>query len=104
MVVGGTRSLDALVTPSHVKAHLVRSTLDVLFQALVYIFTDKSSVLLSPCARSIGGCWEGQEVLTLARLPVGHEAISSRTETSVAPRCVDTLVLTDIPHLTLVDV
>lgn len=47
---------------------------------------------------------EGQEVLTLTRLPVGHEAISSRTETSVAPRCVDTLVLTDIPHLTLVDV
>lgn len=43
-------------------------------------------------------------VLTLTRLAIGHEAVSSRTETPVAPWCVHTLVLTGIPHLTLIDV
>lgn len=42
--------------------------------------------------------------LTLTRLAVGHEAVSSRAETPVAPWCVHTLMLTGIPYLTLIDV
>lgn len=40
----------------------------------------------------------------MTRLSIGHEAVTSRTETPVAARCVHTLVLTGIPHLTLIDV
>lgn len=38
LVVWWTWCVDALVTSSHVEAHPVCSTLDVLFQALIYIF------------------------------------------------------------------
>ena len=43
-------------------------------------------------------------VLTLTRLATGHEAVTGRTETPVTPWCVHALVLTSIPHLTLIDV
>lgn len=43
-------------------------------------------------------------VLTLTCLAIVHEAVTSRTETPVAPWCVHALMLTDIPHLTLIDV
>jgi len=43
-------------------------------------------------------------VLTLTGLAIGHEAVTSGTETPVASRCVYTLVLTGVPRLTLVDV
>lgn len=66
-----------MVTSSHVEAHAVGPTLDVLLQALVYILTS-----LSVC----------------------HESVSSGTETPVAARCVDALMLTRVPHLTLVNV
>lgn len=42
--------------------------------------------------------------LTLTRLAVGHKAVTSWTETPVAPWCVHTLMLTGIPHLTFIDV
>ena len=37
LVVGGTGRVDALVTSSHVEAHPVGTTLDVLLQALINI-------------------------------------------------------------------
>lgn len=37
LVVWWTRCVNALVTSSHVEAHPVSSTLDALFQTLVYI-------------------------------------------------------------------
>lgn len=43
-------------------------------------------------------------VLTLTGFAIGHEAVTSRTETPVASWCVHTLMLTGIPHLTLIDV
>lgn len=45
-----------------------------------------------------------QVVLTLTRLAIGHEAVTSWTDAPVAPWCVHTLMLTGIPHLTLIDV
>lgn len=77
LVVWWTRCVNTLVTSSHVKAHLVCSTLDVLFQALVYILT----------------CFA-----------IGREAVTSRTETPMASWCVQTLMLTGIPQLTLINV
>lgn len=44
------------------------------------------------------------EALTLTGLAVGHEAVTGRTETPVAPWCIHTLMLTGIPHLTLIDI
>lgn len=41
---------------------------------------------------------------TLTGLAVGHEAVPRWTETPVASWRVHTLVLTGIPHLTLIDV
>lgn len=43
-------------------------------------------------------------VLTLTRLAVGRESVANGTETPVAPRCIHTLMLTGIPHLTLINV
>ena len=51
-----------------------------------------------------GGCWEQLLVLTLTRLAVGHEAVSGRAETPVAPGCVQALMLAGISPLTLIDV
>lgn len=48
--------------------------------------------------------WAGESALTLAGFAIGHESVSRRTETPVAPWCVHALVLTGIPHLTLIDV
>lgn len=104
LVVGGTRSLDALGTPSHVEAHLVGSTLDVLLQALVYVFIRTQASFFINMHVLLQSCRGQQVVPTLTRLPVCHEAISSGAETPVAPRRVDTLVLTDVLRLTLVDV
>lgn len=40
----------------------------------------------------------------MTSLAIGHEAVTSRTETPVASWCVRALVLTGVPHFTLVDV
>ena len=43
LVVGGTGRVDALVTSSHVEAHPVGATLDVLLQALINICDTKNT-------------------------------------------------------------
>lgn len=109
LVVWRARRINALVTSSHVEAHPVGSTLDVLLQTLVNICKHGGKKWR---AGLNGGCGvdEGDGVTwlgvcrTLTSLAVGHEAVPGGTEASVAPWCVHALMLTGVSHLALIDV
>lgn len=109
LVVWRARRINALVTSSHVEAHPVGATLDVLLQTLVNIckYVEKSSSGRGLMVAAAGTKGEGTELgvcPTLAGLAVGHEAVAGGTEAPVAPWCVHALVLAGVSHLALIDV
>lgn len=110
LVVWRARRVNALVTSSHVEAHPVCSTLDVLLQTLVDIckFRKRNRVrglmAAAVAMREIHGRTCLGVCRTLTSLAVGHEAVPGGTEAPVAPWCVHALVLTGVPHLALIDV
>lgn len=77
MIVGRTRSVNALVAASHVETHAIRPTAHILLQALIDI---------------------------LACFPIEHESIAGWADTLVASNGIFTLMLASISVLTFVNI
>lgn len=124
LIVRRARCVDALVTPSHVETHPVCTTLNVLFQAFIYVYSykDQKWATHKPLKLSIFRFFfishslekltlvlsafliECLNYLTLAGFAIGHKAIAAGTQTPMATWCVHTFVLTCIPLFTLVNI